>query len=188
MMGRYTRLTDEQRTAASVMALKRATNRAISEAVGAELETVAKVAERVHRTGSLAAPISYGRPPILGPRDRRRLLRLFLRHSDPELRRVVDLFNTGMPRPESVRTVMRFFLAAGVRVLRRRMKPRALFAGRKVTDPPAVPPATSGEYGWRKLAAAAQVAAARGKPAGQSATWLGDAARAAAKWEAIGRR
>ncbi|KAK1858340.1 hypothetical protein I4F81_000949 [Pyropia yezoensis] len=123
MIGRCTRLTDEQRTAASVMALNGATNRAISEFVGGKLDTVAEVAARVRWTDSLVAPISSGRPQILGPRDRRRLLHLFLRHSDLELRRVVDLFNIEMPRPVSVRTVKQCLCAAGVRVLRRRMKP-----------------------------------------------------------------
>ncbi|KAK1867307.1 hypothetical protein I4F81_009814 [Pyropia yezoensis] len=122
-MGRYKRLTDYQRDAAALLAHNGHTNRQIAAAVGANQATVAKVAARVRRTGVLEAPKSTGRPPLLDARDRRRLVRMVLTHDDLELHRIVALFNLGMPRAVSVRTVRRVLHDAGVMSARRRSKP-----------------------------------------------------------------
>lgn len=122
-MSRYTHLTDEQRTAASVMAPNGARNREIAEVVGVKKETVAKVAARARRTGLVVASVSSVRGPILGPRDCLRLLRLFQHHADLKLARIVILFNVEIPQPVSIRAAQRPLFAAGVRALRRRSKP-----------------------------------------------------------------
>ncbi|KAK1860540.1 hypothetical protein I4F81_003128 [Pyropia yezoensis] len=122
-MGRYQRLTDEQRTAAADLAKNGAVNAEIAAAVGANRATVAKVAPRVRRTGDLQAPKSDGRPPLLDLRGRRRLVRMVLANDNLELCHLVAMFNDGMTVKILKRTAHRVIRDAGLQAARRRIKP-----------------------------------------------------------------
>lgn len=107
MTKRYRCLSSSERTAVEELALHGASNGSIAGQLGINKSTVAANAKRVRRNGHTARPFRPGRPPKVGPKALRRLVRIVRNGRYNTLRELTTLYNLGNKEPISPSTFRR---------------------------------------------------------------------------------